>query len=114
MLNEVLHAFFFWMPAVVAVAVSSGITAPWARRILFWGGLMFALVIGAAVLGMLLCDGRSLQVYSNCAGGLPIERIFAAAHPVFSAATYLYLFLGPTLAGLAYVIEWRYGRKAVA
>ncbi len=114
MLNEVLHAFFFWMPAVVAVAVSSGMAAPWARRILFWGGLIFALVIGAAVLGMLLCDGRSLQIYSNCAGGPAIERVLAEAHPVFSTATYLYLFLGPALAGLAYFIEWRHGRKAAA
>ncbi len=112
MVNELLHAFFFWMPAVIAVAVSSGMAAAWARRILFWGGLGFALVIGTAVLGMFLCDGRSLEVYSNCAGGPGVEWLFAGAHPVFSTATYLYLFLGPALAGLAFIIEWRHGRAA--
>jgi len=111
MVNEFLHAFFFWMPAVVAVAASFGMAARWARRILFWAGLVFAMVIGAAVLGMFLCDGRSLDIYSNCAGGPAIERLFAGAHPVFAAATYLYLFLGPALAGLAYLIEWRHSRR---
>ena len=112
MLNEVLHAFFFWMPAVIAVSVSFGMAAPLARRILFWGGLFFALIIGVAVLGMFLCDGRSLEVYGNCAGGAGVERLFAGAHPVFSTTTYLYLFLGPALAGLAYLIEWRHARAA--
>ena len=114
MVGEFLHSFFFWMPAVVAVVVSYDMAAPLARRILFLGGLGFALVIGAAVLGMLLCDGRSLSIYSNCAGGPAIERLFAGAHPVFSTATYLYLFLGPVLAAIAYLIEWLHRRARAA
>ena len=86
MLNEILHSFFFWMPAIVAVAVGRDMKSPLARAILVWGGLAFVLVIGAAVLGMLMCDGRSLTVYSNCAGGAAVTSLFAGARPVFVGA----------------------------
>ncbi|MDJ0629497.1 MAG: hypothetical protein QNJ44_14655 [Rhodobacter sp.] len=112
MLNEILHSFFFWMPAVVAVAIGFEMKSPPARLILVWGGGAFALVIGAAVLGMLMCDGKSLSVYTNCAGGPVVERVFAGAHPFFVAVTYAYIFAGPLLAGVAYLLEWRHSRRA--
>lgn len=114
MLNEILHSFFFWMPAIVAVAVGRDMKSPLARAILVWGGLAFVLVIGAAVLGMLMCDGRSLTVYSNCAGGAAVTSLFAGARPVFVAATYAYILTGPALALAAYLLEWRHNRPGRA
>lgn len=112
MLSELLHAFFFWMPAVLVAQQGLSFRSAPARAIMIWGGGCFAVVMGAAVLGMLACDGRSLTGYSACAGGAPVTALFGALSPVFSVATYAYVLAGPPLVALAYLLEWRAGRRA--
>ncbi|MCP3971934.1 MAG: hypothetical protein GY717_16745 [Rhodobacteraceae bacterium] len=111
MLGEVLHSFFFGMPAVLAVVASFGMRTSAARRILFWGGLVFSIPIWAGLLGMLVCDGRLLTGFSNCLVGSPVERFLAAANPLLSQAVYAYILLGPPLAGLAWLLDRRGGPR---
>ncbi|MCG6901718.1 MAG: hypothetical protein LJE68_03470 [Rhodobacter sp.] len=114
MLGEVLHSFFFGMPAILAITASFGLRSPVARMILFWGGVIFAVLIWAGLAGMLLCDGRLLSGYSGCAGGDAITALFARLDPLLSAAAYVYILAGPPLTGLAYLLEWLFTRRATA
>ncbi len=108
MLGEVLHAFFFWMPAVVAIGHGLGMRHALARAIMVWGGGAFAVGMGVVVLGMLACDGKILTGYSACLGGA--DGLFAALGPALRGATYVYILAGPPLVGAAYLIEWLSGR----
>ena len=110
MLGEFLHGFFFAMPAVVVVTYGLQCRARSARVMLVWGGGLFAVLMGLAVLGMLACDGRSLTGYSACFGGAPVDALFGALSPLLRVATYAYILAGPPLVGLALLLDWMHTR----
>ncbi len=114
MIGELLHSFFFAMPAVLVVVYGMSCQSRLAWAILVWGGLIFTVLMGLAVIGMLLCDGRSLTGYSSCLGGAPVDGLFGALAPVLSAATYAYILAGPPLVGLALLFDWLHRRRAAA
>ena len=69
MTGELLHAFFFWMPAVIVVGYGLSMKTPVARAMLIGGRGVFAVLMGLAVLGMFFCDGKVFDGYSACLGG---------------------------------------------
>ena len=62
---------------------------------------------------MLLCDGTLQGSYSACAGGEGMAALFNGAQPAIRGAAFAYVFGGPPLAILAYLVDWALGRRPV-
>ncbi len=112
MLNDILLAFFFGMPAIVAIFLARGLTAPAARAIMFWGGILFTGAVALVLVPMLLCDGHIMQPYTACFGGARLDALFTAAQPLIRMAAFAYIMVGPPLAILAYLLDWMHRRRA--
>ncbi len=94
------------MPTVIVITYGFTMKSTVARAMLIGGGGLFSVLMGLAVIGMLLCDGKVFDGYSACLGGDAVDRVFAALSVVLEPAAYVYVLAGPLLAGLAYLIEW--------
>ncbi|THD72620.1 hypothetical protein E7681_14425 [Thalassobius vesicularis] len=106
MLNDILLAFFFGMPAIVAVLHAPNMRAPLARGLLRWGGLAAVVCATLTILPMLACDGTIYDSYANCTGGASLTNLFNTAQPAILALAKIYILAGLPLAILAFVIEW--------
>lgn len=112
MLNDLLLSFFFGMPAVVAIFLAYDLTGPLARLVMFWGGVVFTVLVAIVLVPMLLCDGTITGAYTGCYGGEGLGALFTSAQPVIRASAFLYIMVGPPVAVLAYLLEWLHRRRA--
>lgn len=103
MTGTLLLLFFFVAPAVVAAVASRDMVNPVARGIMFWGGVVFALLALGFLGPTLFCSGSPMAGYGDCAlaGGLN------SALPALTTGAMAYVFAGPVLAGLALLLERR-------
>lgn len=113
MLNDLLLAFFFGMPAIVAIFLAFDLRSRAARAIMFWGGIAATAAVALVLIPMLLCDGHIMQAYSACYGGDVLAASFTAAQPAIRAAAFVYIMAGPPLAILAYLLDWLTSRRTV-